>query len=183
MPDEDKTKDTTQNQQTPPDPVLTDDDLLEGSLDELNDKVEKTYKARLDKALEDYRKEHPEPSPAPTAPEDVLKEFACFSSEDEDVREAAESMLERELSRLQDNAGPEKVREACDKVAKRVAKLAAAKEGGQGGDGDDPYRKGPVPPGGGGAAAAHINAPPPTSVDEAYELSAKIAASYDSSRK
>jgi hypothetical protein len=180
MPSDDNQR-QQQAQQAQPDPVLTDDDLLEGSLDDLNDKVEKAYGTRLDKAIEDYRKEHPEPKAPPVVPEDVLKEFACFSSEDEDVREAAESMLERELEKLPDNAGTEKVREACDRVSKRIARLVESKDA-KTADGD-PYRNGPVRTGGGGAAAAHINTPPPSSIDEAYELSAKIAASYEGARK
>ena len=145
-----------------PQPVLTDDDLIEGSLEEVNEKVEKAYKARLDKALEDYKKEHPEKPVPPTAPEDVLKEFECFSSEDEDIREAAQAMLEKELDKLPDNAGPEKIREACDKVSRRVAKIAESKDGGK--TKDD----------------AHIKDKPPQSIDEAYDLSAKIADGWGS---
>lgn len=162
-----------------PQPVLTDDDLIEGSLEEVNEKVEKAYKARLDKALEDYKKEHPEKPAPPTAPEDVLKEFECFSSEDEDIREAAQAMLEKELDKLPDNAGPEKIREACDKVSRRVAKIAESKDGGKPKD-DDPYGRGPVQTGGGGAAPAHIKDKPPQSIDEAYDLSAKIADGWGS---
>jgi hypothetical protein len=163
------------NKQTPQtEPVLNDDDLMEGSLDDLNRKVETAYKGRLEKALEDYKKEHPEKPATPTAPEDVLKEFECFGSEDEDVREAAQAMLEKELDKLPENAGVEKVREACDKVAKRVAKLVASKDNEKTKE-EDPYGKGPVQTGGGGAATAHINDKPPQSIDEAYDLSARIA--------
>lgn len=163
------------NKQTPQtEPVLNDEDLMESSLEDLNEKVEKAYKGRLEKALDDYKKEHPEKPVPPTAPEDVLKEFECFASEDEDVREAAQAMLEKELDKLPENAGAEKVREACDKVSKRVAKLVASKDGKKPDDGN-PYNKGPVQTGGGGAATAHIDDKPPQNIDEAYDLSAKIA--------
>jgi hypothetical protein len=166
------------NKHTPP--VVTDDDLYNDSADEINAKIETVYAKRLAEAIENYKKEHPEPPAPQTAPEDILKEFDCFGSPDEDIREAAESMLERELAKLPDGAGPAKVREACDKVAKRIAKLAASKDEDKDKKPNEgaPYDKGPVPSGGGGAAAAHINATPPGSIDEAYELSAKIAESW-----
>lgn len=175
---------------------LTDDDLFEGDAAKLNEKIRGMVHTQIEDAvkaaLEQRQKEQEEEAKAKGAgaPETLTREqldgfdpetldYAVFKDDDEDVKDTAKALFEREVKKLPDGATKKDVEAIADKVSKRLAKMSAANaENKQQDSDDDTYGGGPLPMNTAGAAAAHIKDTEPKTIEDAEALADKIAKSF-----
>ena len=169
---------------------LSEDDFLNADLDAANAKVkgivDEAVKAAVEKALAEERAKN---APAKGGDDEVLTRqqideiapdslgVAVFTSDDEDIKDMATTLLKGELAKLPDNATRKQVKEAAAKVGQRIEKLVGRKPATA--DDDDPYKNGPVGTDTSGASEAHIKGAKPKTQEECEELAMKIAASAD----
>lgn len=165
-------------------PIISEDLLFEGDLEKINQTAAAAVQAAVEEALKKQGGGGQEPSKddAPLTKEQISAikpeelDWAVFKDEDEDIRETAASMLEKELRKLPEGATRKDVNAAAEKVSQRLAKVAARQGQGQHNGGEDATN--PIPMQTSGAAPAHISDKQPTTVEEAEALAEKIAAEY-----
>lgn len=148
-------------------PELSSEELLVGNEEEVREKIANL----IDKAVSEAGKPSPE---VQKTMEEAMKGLAIFGDDDEDVRDYAKSLFEKEVRKLAAEAKAEDYKAAAEGVSKRVAKLLASRGQPPANDGN----KGPISSGGGSAAAAHVNDTVPHNMEEAEAYADKIAASF-----
>lgn len=166
-------------------PIISEDLLFEGDIDKINATAEAAVQAAVAEAM---KKKEAEGGQQPPKDDDPLTkeqisaikpeelDWAVFKDEDEDVRETAAAMLEKELKKLPEGATRKDVNAAAEKVSKRLAKVITKQDAGQGqGEGGS---QDPLPMHTSGAAAAHVNDKRPATDDEAEEYANKLAAGF-----
>ena len=147
---------------------LTSDDLLSGD--------EAAIRAKVDEYVKEKVKEA-ETLPAEKQAEvdNVKKEYSIFADEDVEVREIADTMLQKAIKALPENAGAAEYKAAAEGVSKKLAKMRVEKQAKE----EEQQRvPSPAPTAGGGAAASHIVSGPPRNVEEAEALADKIASDF-----
>lgn len=144
---------------------LTDDDLLNGDVEAIRQKIDQVVEEKVKAAGE-------LPAERQVGMETAKKEFAIFADDDEEVREIAGEMLTRVIRSLPDNATTEDYRKAAEGVSKKLARLHVEQEQKAG------VIPSPVPTGGGSAAASHASLSIPQNVEEAERLADKIASDF-----
>ena len=163
-------------------PIISEDLLFEGDIDKINQAAEAAVQAAVAEAMKkkDAEGGQQPKDDDPLTPEQIAAikpeelDWAVFKDDDEDVRETAAAMLEKELKKLPEGATRKDVNAAAEKVSKRLAKVVAKQDAGQGeGNNHDP-----LPMHTSGAAAAHVNDKRPATDDEAEEYANKLAAGF-----
>ncbi len=164
-------------------PIISEDLLFEGDIDKINQAAEEAVKAAVAEAMK--KKEaaggQTPKDDDPLTPEQISAikpedlDWAVFKDDDEDIRETAAAMLEKELKKLPEGATRKDVNAAAEKVSKRLSKVIAKQDAGQQGDGNN---HDPLPMHTSGAAAAHVNDKRPATNDEAEEYANKLAAGF-----
>lgn len=161
-------------------PELSKEDLLLGDEEEIRGKVAAVIDKRVSEAEKRLSEAGKLPQERQSAMDDAMKGFAVFQDSDEDIRDYAKSLLNKEVSKLADGAGADEIKALAEKVSKKMAKLMVA------GSNPPPAEsgiEGPVPTGNGSAAAAHTTDAPPKNIEEAEALADKIAAAFSSGKK
>lgn len=165
-------------------PIISEDLLFEGDIDKINQAAEAYAQAAVAEAMKKKEAEggqQPPKDDEPLTPEQISAikpeelDWAVFKDDDEDVRETAAAMLEKELKKLPEGSTRKDVNAAAERVSKRLAKVIAKQDGGQQGNGDS---HDPLPMHTSGAAAAHVNDKRPATDDEAEEYANKLAAGF-----
>ncbi len=174
---------------------LSEDELFEGSLEKINGRIAEIVRTEVEKAVAAEREqkgqsaegeEEKQTQTATTLTREQLDSFdpetldyAVFKDDDEDVRDTARALFEREVKKLPDGATQADVNAVAEKVSKRLAKMTAAKaKETEEKAGDGVYGDGPLPMNTAGAAAAHIKDEEPKTIEDAEALADKIAKSF-----
>lgn len=155
-------------------PELSSDDLLTGDEEEIRGKIATVIEKRVGEAEKRINESEKLPPERQSAMDEAMKSFAIFADQDEDLREYAKTLLNKEVSKLAQGAGTEDVKAVAEAVSKKLAKLLVA-------NGQPPAEvsdKGPIQTGGGSAAAAHTTDAPPKNIEEAEAYADKIAAAF-----
>ena len=162
-------------------PIISEDLLFEGDIDKINQAAEAAVQAAVAEAMKkkDAEGGQPPKDDDPLTPEQIAaikpEDWAVFKDDDEDVRETAAAMLEKELKKLPEGATRKDVNAVAEKVSKRLFRVIAKQDTGQQGDGNN---HDPLPMHTSGAAAAHVNDKRPATDDEAEEYANKLAAGF-----
>ncbi len=154
-------------------PELSSEDLLSGDEDAMREKIA----AVVDKAVADVEAKHQKEQPSPErqgAMDEAMKAFAVFGDSDEDIRDYAKTLFEKEVAKLPAEAGEKEIKAAAEQVSKKVAKLMVAKGQTAMTEGNE----GPISLGNGSAAAAHTTDEPPKTIEQAEAYAERIAASF-----
>jgi len=150
---------------------ITDDDLMDGDAEKVNEKLRGAIQSVYRKAQEDIKSQLRDRETESTV-DSIMGEFSIFQDSDEDLRNDANAAAVEAVKNLPDGYSPDNLRTALQGVAQRFSRYKVARAGGEGGgegEGGEP------PPSPADSGASHMdNDKRPETWDEAENLGNKI---------
>lgn len=165
---------------------ISDDDLIDGNAETVNQKLRGAIQSVYRKAQEDIRHQLKSQETAKTV-DGIMGEFSIFQDEDDELRNDANAAAVQAVKNLPDNYTSDDLRTALQGVAQRFSRYKVARTNGSGGGGEGNGGEGD---GGGGSAGEPVGAPgssdaahldqdkAPETWDEAKSLADKITGQF-----
>lgn len=158
---------------------ITDDDLMDGDAEKVNEKLRGAIQSVYRKAQEDIKSQLKNKETESTV-DKIMGEFSIFQDEDEELRSDASAAAVEAVKNLPDGYSPDDLRNTLKGVAQRFSKYKVAREGGEGGgEGEGGEEENEPPPSPADSGASHMDQDKrPETWDEAENLGDKIVSRF-----
>ena len=166
---------------------ITEDDLMDGNAEKINQNLRGAIQSAYRQAREDIRNELKSRETAGTV-DSIMGEFTIFQDEDEDLRNDANAAAVQAVKNLPDGYTADDLRNTLQGVAQRFSRYKVARangeegEGGEGGKGGGESGEPVANPG--SSDAAHLDQDKaPETWDEAESLADKITGRFNKKKQ